>query len=300
MAFGPETRRAVCVALQELQEATGPELAAATERSRVSVAQLLRALLASGEIERAGVVIRGGRPAQKYRLRLPPATFVRLCMAHEEGMVHVQGELLNERAELLREREAHYALATGANLSGFVSELAGGASLAAIALQGGVAGDTAAQVPLLAEHWDCPVLRLSLADIFLPKESGALCLRLRPGKLPEVAWQLGEQRLLLEETLALLPTLASWADWEELDLSAQVEMLAELLRILCCSLPIQSLLLVAEEWSPRLEQRLRYSLASKLRQRAMPMECLALSPQEEDVAVREYLSRLAMRLVLAG
>ncbi len=274
-------------------EATRPQLARACALSLVTVNRMVASLCASGDVEPVGEVSSGGgRPVQLYRLRRAASWAALLHIARTgTGIFHVRLELLDPLGSLLQQVEARFAHLEEGSLDAWLDDLLKNPRR----LLGVTISADATPLPTtlcrhLAERYHCPCRRVSAADALANLQEGSLTLVLAPGRAPTGTLCRNAKRHSCG-ALELLPLPADWQTLDDSDHTLVEEMVARLLLILTCTLSPERVVIFGSVWSERLLRRIRYNLATKLRNSSLPpLRFRHLTPE----GVHDALIRLTL------
>ncbi len=266
-----ESAARLLAAMRLRGEATRPQLARATGLSLVTVNRVVARLCAGGELEAAGEVPSGGgRPVQLYRLRRSDSWYALLRFGNEGARLACRLCLLDPLGQPVKEARALFSHLEEKSLDGWLdAQLRSRRRLRGITLETGSTPLPPGLLPHLAGRYACPARRVTAADALAEQREGSLTLCL-PRHAPPcaTAWRQGSPLPCGE--LALLPLPTPWSRLDYGDHTLVEEMVARLLLILCCTHAPARLNLHADFWSERLLRRIRYNLATKLRQSPLP------------------------------
>ncbi len=258
------------VTLQSLRELlrqqamTAAELAQELGLTRMRVSQLLRQLLASGELRQLGYrASSGGRPAKLYEYigRLSRVALIEL--QEEEYHLTLNLELLNAEAQVMEQGGGYYALLDKNSFNQWLDVWAQ-REMKLIVMRGEKRLYPKGIRQHLLTRYACDLLWVDEADALLAEREGSLCLYWQAGEIPRLSLWRGGQRQKAGN-IDLLPSPSSWLSLDYDDNALVEEMVARLLSILSLLYEAKEVTLYADCWSERLCQRVRYNLSTKLR-----------------------------------
>ena len=248
--------------MQQHQQATRPQLAAALGLSLVSTNAAVAALAKEGVlIPGALVPSGGGRPVREYHFNPGHAAVVLITATPEAHCTRLRCELLDLHGRQIELHEARFVQIHAESLDEWLDTAARHHKLQRICLPPGLGSSI--QLHLQQRH-ACSVHEYSAAESLVSGQDNTLTLLLLRGQPPQGALH----RHGHVTPCPLLQHLPLPADWESLDYADHTlveEMIARLLQLLTCTLSPAHIELHADFWNDRLISRLNFNLSTKLR-----------------------------------
>ena len=253
--------------MQQQQQATRPQIAAAVGLSLVSTNAAVAAL------EKEGVLIAGesvpsggGRPVRVYHFNAGHAAVALITATPEPHCTLLSYELLDLHVRQIEQKEARFVQIHAESLDEWLDAAARHHKLQRICLPPGLG--CLVQAHLQQRH-ACPVQEFHAAEALVSGQDDTLTVLLQKGCAPQaVLFRHGASTPC--PLLHLLPLPAEWESLDYADHTLVEEMLARLLQLLICTLSPALIDLHADFWNDRLITRLNFNLGTKLRGIALP------------------------------
>lgn len=256
-------------ALYQMRHATRPALSAATGLSKVRVNQLVAEMLLAGELqELPQPVLSNGRPAREYGFAAKFAEHLLIYIDAAAGTYRVNLVVLNAVGGVVESTERRYAHIQSSSFPAMLEDYEG-RGLQSVILCLGVDLRFSGLRALVRERCGCPLRIEALSTSLAERREGSLSIAFEPSRVPRAHYYQDGQ-LRRTGNVALLPMPDSWQTLDYEDRTMLEEMVARLVLFLACALSPQRVLLFADCWTERLENRIRYNCSSKLRDVILP------------------------------
>lgn len=248
--------------MQQNQQATRPQIAAAVGLSLVSTNAAVAALekegvLTAGALAPSG----GGRPVRVYHFNAQHAVVALITATAEAHCTLLSCELLNLQGKQQEQKEARFAQLHAESLDEWLDAASRRHRLQRICLPPGLGGGI---LEHLRERHTCPVHEYSTAESLAGEREDTLTVLLQIGRPPQGALR-RHGKVTPCPLLGYLPLPAAWEELDYADHTLVEEMLARLLQLLTCTLAPAHIDLYADFWNDRLISRLKFNLSTKLR-----------------------------------
>lgn len=248
--------------MQQMQQATRPEIATGVGLSLVSTNAAVAKLEAEGVLLAGGTrPSGGGRPVRVYHFNPKHAVVALITARPEAHSTLLHYEMLDMQGHILEEQETRFAQLHAESLDEWLDTTARHHRLQRICLPPGLGSIMQAH---LQKRHGCQVQEFSAAEALLSRQDERLTLLLHKGQPPQGAMR-RHGRISPCPLLHLLPLPAEWETLNYDDHTLVEEMLARLLQLLTCTFAPADIELHADFWNDRLISRLRFNLSTKLR-----------------------------------
>lgn len=248
--------------MQQQQQATRPQIAAAVGLSLVSTNAAVATLVKEGVLTVGACISSGGgRPVRLYHFNAEHAAVALITAAPEAHCTRLRFELLNLQGQPMEQKEARFVQLHAESLDEWLDAASRHHLLQSICLPPGLGSRV--QQHLQRRH-KCPVQEYSTAEALAGEKDNTLTLLLLRGEAPQGALR-RNQLLTPCPLLQHLPLPQDWATLDYGDHTLVEEMLARLLQLLTCTLNPAHIVLHADFWNDRLISRLNFNLSTKLR-----------------------------------
>ncbi len=282
------SHRLIRQAMQEVQEATRPQLRELTGLSLVAVNSAVDELCRSGELLPGDLIASGGgRPVRVYHYNKLHSQHAMFHLRSEGSTWSVKLELLDLHGTPRSVKEGRFSYIEAGSLDGWLDEAVARLQLRSITLYSGREAPLQGLAEHLRERYRCPVHTPSTAAILVPPTEGVAVISLPMGQAPTCAIYRGAQ---VHEcgALELLPLPVRWQDLNHDDHTLKEELVAKLLQIISCTLAPQSIYLHTPAWSSRLMERIRYNALTKMRGTLPPIRFVPLTESVLLQALHRY------------
>lgn len=285
------SRQKIIRFLQQEKRVTRPQIAAALGLSLVSTNACVARLEKEGIIRPGGLRSSGGgRPVREYIFNPEHGVVVLISARAEAHCTLLLMELLDLQGHKLEEKQARYVQLHAESLDEWLDNAATRRKLLRICLPPGLGQDILAH---LQERHSCPVQEYAEAEALVSGRERSMTLLLQKGRAPQGAWL--HHGILTP--CPLLQHIPLPGDWETMDYSDHTlveENIARLLQLLTCTLAPAHIELHADFWNDRLISRLRFNLATKLRNLpdAPQLHFATITPDKIPARLYHYVTRL--------
>lgn len=248
--------------MQQAQQATRPQIAAALGLSLVSTNAAVAALekegvLNAGDLQASG----GGRPVRVYHFNAKHGVVALITATAEAHCLLLNCTLLDLQGQQQEDKQARFARIHAESLDEWLDAAARRHTLLRISLPAGLGCGIAGH---LRQRHRCPVQEYATAEALVSGKEDTLTLLLQKGHSPEGA-MLRHGKVTPCLLLQHLPMLCNWETLNYEDHTLVEEMLARLLQLLACTIAPEHIDFHADFWNDRLISRLNFNLSTKLR-----------------------------------
>ena len=276
--------------MQEVQEATRPQLRELTGLSLVTVNSAVEELCRSGELHPGGhIASGGGRPVRVYHYNTLHRQHALFHIRNEGSTWMVKLKLLDLHGTPRKQKEGRFAYIEADSFDGWLDIATARLPLRSITLYFGSETPHQALAEHLRKRYHCPTHTASTAAVLAPQTEGVAVISLPIGQAPTCAIYHGGH---VHEcgALELLPLPVRWQDLDHSDHTLKEEMVARLLQIICCTLAPQSIYLHTPAWSSRLMERIRYNALTKMRGSLPTIRFVPLTESMLQEALHRYVA----------
>ncbi len=278
-------------ALRRMGQATRPALSAATGLSKVRVNQMVAELVDAGELQELRLQdSTGGRPALLYSFAPQYASHVLIVIEHEGSIYRVRVECLDALGGLRESQERHYAQLETSSFVALLEDYEG-RGLQSVLLCAPSHLRFSGLRSLVEERCHCPLHIFDISTALADRQEGSLSLSFVQGQVARAHFY-QDGKLHRTGDLNLLPMPSTWQKLDYGDHTLLEEMVARLVLYLTCALSPSRVILQSDFWNERLMKRLRFNIASKLRDSVpLALEFQARQGESADEAMRHLVTR---------